>query len=300
MFELIVPGIVAAFVAFAVYSSIRIVRPTERGLKERFGKYHSFMNPGLRFLVPFVDKLVRINITEQMVNAKPQQIITKDNLNAQVDAQVYFKVKEDEESVKKSIYSVNNYYTQIVALARTTLRAIIGQKSFKEVNSQRDDLNVTLERALSPQTASWGIQIVRTELQEIEPPQDVQDTMNRVMKAENEKIAAMDFATATETKADGEKRAAIKVAEGSAQAVVIEAKAQAEAIKQVNEAANKYFVGNAVELKKLETLAEALAENTKIILPEDAPIVDILAKMGALRERSEPRRKSRTPAKLVK
>lgn len=278
-------GGLIAFAVLAVFvgMSVRVVRPTERGLKERFGKYRSFYDSGLHFLVPFIDKLVRVNVTEQMVDAKPQEVITKDNLNATVDAQVYFKVRSDEVSVKKSEYSVDNYYVQIVALAQTTLRAIIGQMSFKEVNSQRDMLNVKLEKELDKQTDAWGIQIVRTELKEIEPPEDVQETMNKVMKAENEKEAALDFATAAETKADGERRASIKVAEGHAKAVIIEADGQAKAIKLVNEAAEKYFKGNAVELKKLETLAVALEKNTKIIVPEDAPLIDILAKLGAMK-----------------
>ena len=105
---------------------IRIVRPTQRGLIERLGKYHSFAKPGFHWIIPVIDRLFMVNITEQMVNADPQEIITNDNLNASVDAQVYFKVKPDEESVKGSIYNVNNYKYQIVNLARTTLRNIIG------------------------------------------------------------------------------------------------------------------------------------------------------------------------------
>jgi regulator of protease activity HflC (stomatin/prohibitin superfamily) len=106
--------------------SIRTVRPTNRGLIERFGRYNRFANPGIIFLIPFIEHLVRVNITENMIDAGLQEIITSDSLNAQVDAQVYFKVRSDEQDVKASQYNVFNYMVQIVALARTTLRNIIG------------------------------------------------------------------------------------------------------------------------------------------------------------------------------
>ena len=140
--------------------------------------------------------MIQVNTTEQMVDAQPQEIITNDNLNARVDAQVYFKVKDDEASVKSSQYHVNNYQSQIVSLARTTLRNIIGTLTLKSANSERDNINGALLRTLSKETMSWGMSIVRTELKEIDPPQDVQETMNKVVKAENEKVAALDFANA--------------------------------------------------------------------------------------------------------
>jgi len=121
---------------------------------------------------------------------------------------------------------------------------------------------------LLKETKSWGIDVVRTELKEIDPPKDVQETMNKVVKAENEKIAAVDYATATETRADGERRAAIKMAEGASKAVEIEAKAKAEAIRLVNESADKYFKGNAQLLKKYEVTEASLKDNAKIILTE--------------------------------
>ena len=114
---------------------IRIVRPTHRALVERLGKYNHFANAGFQWVIPVLDKLYQINVTEQMVDAEPQEIITNDNLNAKVDAQVYFRVKPDEDSVKKSVYNVNNYQYQIVNLARTTLRNIIGTLSLKSANS---------------------------------------------------------------------------------------------------------------------------------------------------------------------
>jgi len=123
------------------FAGIRIIRPTHRGLIERLGKYRRFASAGFHWIIPIIDRMISVNITEQMVDAQPQEIITNDNLNAKVDAQVYFKVKDDEESVKNSQYKVNNYERQIVNLARTTLRNIIGTLTLKSANSERDKIN---------------------------------------------------------------------------------------------------------------------------------------------------------------
>jgi regulator of protease activity HflC (stomatin/prohibitin superfamily) len=264
------------------FAGIRIIRPTQRGLIERLGKYQSFANPGFHWIIPIVDKIFRVNVTEQMVDAEPQEIITNDNLNARVDAQVYFRVKADEDSVKGSIYNVNNFTYQIVNLARTTLRNIIGTLTLKSANSERGKINADLYRTLHTETQSWGIEIVRTELKEIDPPKDVQETMNKVVKAENEKIAAIDSATAAETVADGVKRAKIKEAEGYKQAKILHAEGEAEAIKLVNEAADEYFVGNAQLLRKLEALEASLGTNAKIVIPTGTELVNIIGEMAGI------------------
>jgi regulator of protease activity HflC (stomatin/prohibitin superfamily) len=261
---------------------IRIIRPTHKGLIERLGKYHRFAEPGFHWILPGIERLFRVNITEQMVNAEPQEIITNDNLNAKVDAQVYFKVKSDEQSVKGSQYNVNNYSWQIVNLARTTLRNIIGTLTLKSANSERGKINADLHRTLLEETRSWGIEIVRTELKEIDPPKDVQETMNKVVKAENEKIAAIDFASARETVADGEKRAKIKEAEGYKQSQILHAEGEAEAIRLVNEAADKYFIGNAQLLRKLEAMEASLRDNAKIVVPTGAELVNIIGEMAGV------------------
>jgi regulator of protease activity HflC (stomatin/prohibitin superfamily) len=263
-------------------AGIRIIRPTHRGLVERLGKYRRFARPGFNWVIPIIDRMFRVNITEIMVDAEPQEIITNDNLNARVDAQVYFKVKDDEESVKNSQYSVFNYQNQIVNLARTTLRNIIGTLTLKSANSERGKINTELQKTLRDETGSWGIEIVRTELKEIDPPKDVQETMNKVVKAENEKIAAVDFATDTETMADGARRAEIKKADGIKQAKVLEAEGEAQAIKLVNEAADRYFVGNAQLLRRLETVEKALAANAKIVVPSDSALVNVIGEMAGV------------------
>lgn len=277
----IITLIVIALV-FAFLIGIRIVRPTHRGLIERLGKYNRFCNPGFHWIFPVIERMFQVNTTEQMIDAEPQEIITNDNLNARVDAQVYFKVKDDEESVKSSQYNVNNYQWQIVNLARTTLRNIIGTLTLKSANSERGKINSELHKTLHEETQSWGIEIVRTELKEIDPPADVQETMNKVVKAENEKIAAIDYATATETKADGEKRSKIKEAEGVKQASILHAEGDAEAIRLVNEAANKYFIGNAQLLRKLQAVESALENNTKIVIPTGSELVNIVGEMAGV------------------
>ncbi len=271
-----------ALIVVVFFMGIRIVRPTHRGLIERLGKYNRFASLGFNWVIPIVESVYPVNITEQMVDAEPQEIITNDNLNAKVDAQVYFKVKADESSVKSCQYNVNNYQWQIVNLARTTLRNIIGTLTLKSANSERGKINAELHRTLCDETASWGLEIVRTELKEIDPPKDVQETMNKVVKAENEKIAAVDFATATETVADGQKRAEIKKAEGIKQARILQAEGEAEAIRLVNEAAEKYFVGNAQVLRKLETVEHALENNTKIVVPANTELVNVIGEMAGV------------------
>lgn len=287
MIEYIIVG--GALTTVAV-GSIVVVRPTERALIERMGKYHRFVQPGVTFKIPLVDSVIKVNITECMVNAAQQQVITQDNLNAVVDAQVYYKVKADEENVKKSQYSVNDYETQIIALARTTMRNTIGKMMFKDVNSKRDVLNDKLTAELKKEAANWGIEIVRTELKEIEPPKDVQETMNKVIKAENEKIAAIDFATAAETNADGQQRAVVKNAEGEARAIEMVATARATAVKLVSEASEKYFKERAEKQRQLEVLENTLGEGTVYVMSPDSPMLSVLP-LASPRERGEGKRK---------
>lgn len=282
--------VVVVLLVFLFFMGVKIIRPTNRGLIERLGKYSQFAAPGFHWIIPFIDKMYEVNVTEQMVDAQPQEIITNDNLNARVDAQVYFRVLEDEDSVKSSLYNVNNYKYQIVNLARTTLRNIIGTLTLRSANSERGKINAELHNTLRNETASWGIVIVRTELKEIDPPRDVQETMNKVVKAENEKIAAIDYATAAETVADGVKRSKIKEAEGVKIAKVLHAEGEAEAIKLVNEAAEEYFTGNAQLLRKLEALENSLRHNAKIVIPTGSELVNIIGDMAGvlpLRDKKE-------------
>jgi len=227
-------------VLILILTSIKIVRPTQRGLIERLGKYARFAEPGPHLIIPFgIEKMIKVEVTEILAEAKPQEIITLDKLNAIVDAQVYYKIKSDEQGVKDSQYNVQDCAWQIENLARTTLRNIIGTMKLNDANSGRTKINEELMGTLTKETQNWGIYIVRTELKEINPPKLVQETMNSVVIAENQKQAAVDFATAAETKADGLRRAAIKEAEGKKQATVLIAQGDAEAIKLVSEELKK-------------------------------------------------------------
>ena len=282
---LVIAGVIVVVVVIIVLilvMGIRIIRPTHRGLVERLGKYNRYCDPGLHIIIPVIERMFQVDVREVLVEAQPQTIITNDNLNAKVDAQVYLKVKADEENVKASQYNVTNYENQIVNLARTTLRNIIGTLTLKSANSERGRINEELRSTLKTETASWGIEILRTELKEIDPPEDVQETMNKVVKAENEKIAAVDFATATETQADGQRRAEIKKAEGIKQAKILAAEGEAQAIKLVNEAAEQYFVGNAQVLRKLETVEKAFWQNAKIIVPANGELVNVIGDLAGI------------------
>lgn len=251
-----------------LFVGIRIVRPVERGLIERWGKYNRYAEGGFYWIIPIMERMIQVDITEKMMEIDTQEIITEDNLNANVDLVVYYKVIEDEKAVKKSVYKVSNFEPQITRLAQTTARNVIGTMPFKDVNSQRNKLNVELAKILKVETENWGVEIVRVELKDITPPKEVQETMNKVIQAENTKRAAVDFATSVETKADGEKRATIKKAEGIKQGKIIVAEGEAQKIKLVNEAAKKYFVGNAQLLKRLEVTQMSLQDNSKVILTE--------------------------------
>ena len=261
--------VIGGVIAFFLLVGFKIVRPVERGLIERLGKYNRFAEAGFHFVVPLVERMIKVDITENMMEVDTQEIITEDNLNAKVDLVIYYKVVEDEIAVKKSVYKVHEFEPQITRLAQTTARNVIGTMKFVDVNSKRSKLNQDIAIILKKETSSWGVEILRVELKEIIPPKEVQETMNQVIQAENTKRAAVDFATSVETKADGEKRANIKEAEGIGQGRRIVADANAYKIKIENEAARKYFVGNAQKLKTLEVALGSLQNNSKIILGAD-------------------------------
>lgn len=267
------------------FLGIRIIRPTETGVVERLGRYRKTAGQGFQWIIPLLDRMIKVNITEVRVDIPPQEVITKDKLNATVDAVVYYRVRNP----KKALYNVNNFSESVVSLARTTLRAVVGKMSLGDANERRDNINSFVEREMSSQIErpkedkeGWGIDILRVEIQEITPPEDVQVAMNNVVKAENEKIAAVDLATATETKADGERRAEIKRAEGIKQAKILQAQGDALAIKLVNEAASKYFKGNAQVLKKLETVEKSISNNSKIVIPSKTELVNVIGELAGV------------------
>lgn len=198
-------------------------------------------------------------------------IQTSDKLNMTVDAVVYYKVKD----VKASQYNVDGHKIQLTSLARTTLRAVMGKLSLTECIQERNKINLEVESVLDKETDSYGVEVLRVEVQRIDPPQDVQASMNNVVKAEQDRIAATDLAKAKETEADGERMASIKIAEGKKQAAILgsegkkqasilEAEGKAKAFKLIEDS----FKGNAQTLKKLEVTQASLEKNSKVILTE--------------------------------
>jgi regulator of protease activity HflC (stomatin/prohibitin superfamily) len=265
----IVLGVIVLF--FLV--GIRIIRPVERGLVERLGKYRFIAEQGFHWIIPIIDRMIIVNITENMVDIHPQEIITKDDLNATVDGVVYFRVVDP----KKAKYNAQDYMKQISSLARTTLRDVIGRMSLSDANSKRNAINGLLETDLDKQTDSWGIDVIRVELQRIEPPAEVQESMNKVVVAERKKKAAVDFAEARETEADGEKRAEIKKSEGIKRGEILRAEGAAAAIKLENEAIQKYFKNEAQIYKKLETTEKALKHNVKYVIDPNSNITNVIS-----------------------
>lgn len=278
-----VVGIVAIVI---IAMSIRIVRPVEKGVVERFGKYSHTSEAGISFIVPFVDRMITVNTTERMIDVGSQNVITKDKLNAIVDAVVYYRIQ----NVENSLYQVNDVRSQLTTLAQTTLRAVIGQMSLTEANENRSTINSKIEEILDTETKNYGVDVLRVELQRIEPPQDVQDSMNKVVKAEQEKIAAQDLATAQETRADGERRALIKVAEAKKQSEILEADGHGQAIERlataeanrvriVNEALQKYFKNEAQTFKALDTFRDAFEGGTKYVIDSRSNLVNVMSDM---------------------
>lgn len=282
-----------ALIIYVVVSSLRIVRPTERGLVERLGRYQRFVQAGITLLVPLVDRIIKVNITERMTPVQRQDVITRDKVFMGVDAVVFYKVKTDETSVKASQYFVNNYESQIDTLARTVLRDIIGGMDMTVANTSRPTINSKLKEALDEQTREWGIEIVRAEIKDLEPPRGLMSSMESVLKADNERQAAEKTAIAEATLASGEKNAAIQRAEGQKQAAILQAEGQktatiaiaegdAQATKLRNEALINYFKDSAITFKQLETIAASLQNNAKIIVPEGKAISLILNEQDSL------------------
>ncbi|MFT7616347.1 MAG: regulator of protease activity HflC (stomatin/prohibitin superfamily) [Candidatus Woesearchaeota archaeon] len=271
------------------FFGFRIVRPIERGVIERFGKNVRIATPGLSWIVPFIEKMIRVNITERMVDVEPQTVITKDKLNAIVDAVVYFQIKD----IQASLYNVDNIQDQLTSLARTTLRSVIGKMSLTEANENRDEINMKVEGILDKETKSYGVEVLRVEIQKIEPPQDVQEAMNKVVKAEQEKIASNDLATAKEIEADGARRAEIKKAEGIKRGLILNAEGEAESmikvanakakeIALVNDALNKHFKAQAQVYKKLEVTQESLRNGTKYVIDPKSNITNVMTEMSGV------------------
>ena len=284
-------------VALLIYAAaaIKIVSQFEKGLVERFGRFDRMVDPGLRFIIPFIEQMRRVDMREQVVDVPPQEVITKDNVVVTVDAVVYYQATDP----VKLKYNVANFILAATKLAQTNLRNVVGDLDLDEALTSRETINIQLREILDEATDVWGTKVVRVEIQRIDPPADVTEAMHRQMKAERVRRAVV-------TEAEGDKRAAILQAEGIKEARIREAEGQAQAIREVADA-EKYQKltvaegeGQAIErvfgaihtgdptpdliaIRYLDALGRiADGRATKLILPTE--FSGIASSLGALRE----------------
>ncbi len=211
-----------------VATGTKIVRPYQKGVVERLGKYQRTADSGLTIIIPIIEKILKVDMIEQVVDVPPQNVITQDNVAVEVDAVVYYEITDP----VKVTYNITDFYLAATKLAQTNLRNVIGDMALDESLTSRETINSKLRQVLDDATDKWGARVTRVELQKIEPPEDVTASMHRQMKAERERRAAI-------LEAEGKKKAAILEAEGFKQSQILKAEGEAEAIKRVADA-DKY------------------------------------------------------------
>jgi len=266
-------AIVLLVVVMLLSMGMKRVNQYERGIVERFSAYEKTVDPGLRYIVPFVQRILRVNMREQVIDVPPQEIITEDNVVVTIDAVVYYQIMDP----KKALYEIEDFELAIVKLAQTTLRNIVGEMSLDTCLTSREKINTELRKVLDEATDKWGTKVNRIEVQRIDPPSDIQTAMHKQKTAEQERRQIRLLATGRKEGAMQEREGAILKAQGEAKAIELVATAQAEAVKVVSEAANKYFLENAQLNKKLDVIRDTFAQQTKMIVPSSA---DILAVLG--------------------
>ncbi len=291
---IIVLSIIVVLAILMLAKSIVVVHQAEKGLVERFGRYKETLDPGLRFIIPFVDSVItRVDMRENVLDVEPQPVITMDNVTVTVDAVIYYYVTD----AKAVRYEVANFYAAVSKLAQTTLRNLIGEMALDETLTSRERINGAMRTVLDEATDKWGVRVTRVEVKEIEPPRDISEAMSKQMKAEREKRATILNAEAYKQKqileaegdkqnailtAEGERQQSILIAEGDRQASILRAEGQAKAIETVSLAADKYFVGNAQELKQLEVTQASLEKNAKLILPDNTKLINVVDMLGRI------------------
>jgi regulator of protease activity HflC (stomatin/prohibitin superfamily) len=284
---LLVLAIVAVVIIAVAKMSLKKVNQYEKGLVERFNAYEKTVEPGLRVIVPFVERLYRVNMREQVIDVPPQAIITEDNVVVTIDAVIYYQVID----AKRALYEIEDFELAIVKLAQTTLRNIVGEMSLDITLTSREKINIDLRKVLDQATDKWGTKVNRIELQRIDPPQDIQTAMHKQKTAEQErrqlrllatgrKEAAEQEKQAAILKAQGEKQSSILSAEGEARSVELIADAQAKAIKIVSESANQHFRENAQLNKRLDVIRDTFSQQTKVIVPSNADVLNVIGLEG--------------------
>ncbi|MDE0613874.1 MAG: SPFH/Band 7/PHB domain protein [bacterium] len=223
---------------------IRIIRPYERGLIEMLGRYQRTVDSGLRWILPFVQRISKVDMRERVIDVPPQEVITKDNVVVTVDAVIFFEATDP----VKLKYNVGNFQLAVTKLAQTNLRNVVGDLDLDAALTSRELINGKLRQILDDATDKWGTRVVRVEIQRIEPPPDVTEAMHRQMKAERDRRAIV-------TEAEGDKRSAILRSEGLKQSQILEAEGEAEAIKRVADA----------ERYQLETVAQGEGDAIQLV-----------------------------------
>jgi regulator of protease activity HflC (stomatin/prohibitin superfamily) len=237
MAAIIVVIIVAVIVVVTLARTIRVIPQARAGVVERFGRYSRTLTPGLTLVVPFIDRIrATIDLREQVVSFPPQPVITEDNLVVSIDSVIYFQVTD----AKAATYEIANYIQAIEQLTVTTLRNVIGGLALEKTLTSRDEINGQLRGVLDEATGKWGIRVNRVELKAIDPPASIQDSMEKQMRADRDKRAAILQAEGERQsailQAEGQKQSAILQAEGEKTAAVLRAEGQAKAITTVFEA----------------------------------------------------------------
>lgn len=251
-----------------IYGFVYTLRPYERGIQETLGKYNGFVMPGLGFQIPLVHITRVRDVREHTMDIHPQAVITKDNVEIMVDGIMWVRPTIDEEAIKRTFYNIDDWQRAIVQLAMTNLRQEFGDLTLDESLVARETITTNLQRVLNTYAVEWGLTVSKVEIRLIDPPDDIKKAMHKQKTAEQERRSMRLLATGEFEAAEQQKLAIIQRAEGEREAVIQVAQGKAEAIRLVNEAAEKYFVGNAQELKKLEMIENSLRENSKIVITE--------------------------------
>ncbi len=251
-----------------IYGPIYTLRPFERGIQEKLGRYSRFVMPGIGFQFPFV-QIIRIrDVREHTMDIHPQPVITKDNVEIQVDGIMWVRPTIDEEAIKKTFYNIDDWKRAIIQLAMTNLRQEFGDLTLDESLVARETIATNLQRILNTFAVEWGLTVSKVEIRLIDPPEDIKKAMHKQKTAEQERRSMRLLATGEFEAAEQQKLAIIQRAEGEREAVIQVAQGKAEAIRLVNEAAEQYFIGNAQVLKQMEMIENSLRQNAKIIITE--------------------------------
>lgn len=251
-----------------IYGPIYTLRPYERGIQETLGRYNRFVMPGLGFQFPLVHITRVRDIREHTMDIHPQPVITKDNVEIQVDGVMWVRPTVDEDAIKRTFYNIDDWKRAIIQLAMTNLRQEFGDLTLDESLVARETIATNLQRILNTFAVEWGLTVSKVEIRLIDPPEDIKKAMHKQKTAEQERRSMRLLATGEFEAAEQQKLAIIQRAEGEREAVIQVAQGKAEAIRLVNEAAQEYFVGNAQALKQMEMIETSLRENTKIVITE--------------------------------